>query len=317
MQVTPDQNTLGILHPEQGLRRFSLERTPPPGPEGFHSGSSLALVVDWFWCVRWNLPDGEVHAQQVLPHPNVNLALGTTGAEVAGIGTRVDTRTLRGGGVVVAAKFTPGGFTAVCPVPPASLVDQLLPLTALFPDAGSFIDSVNDLLEVDDVDGARTQLMAFLEEHLVLDDKRQADLRRLHEGLRVLHREETLTRVDQLAARMGLSVRGLQRLFAELVGLPAKTVLQRARLQDVAEHLKRGDDVRLADLAVELGYADQSHLHRDFADCFGQTPAAYLRQCREARESAAAAASPAMGTALLTAMATAAATAATATTSQD
>ena len=279
MQVTPDHNTLGILHPEQGLRRFSLERTPPTGPEE----ASLALVVDWFWCVRWNLPDGEVHAQQVLPHPSVNLALGTTGAEIAGIGTRVDTRTLRGRGVVVAAKFTPGGFTAVCPVPPATLVDQLVPLTTLFPDAGSFIDIVNDFLEVDDVDGARTQLKAFLEAHLVLDDKRQADLRRLHEGLRVLHQEETLTRVDQLAARMGLSVRSLQRLFLHLVGVPAKTILQRARLQDVAEHLQRGESVGLAQLAAQLDYADQSHLQRDFLRCFGESPAAYRRRCEATR----------------------------------
>ncbi|KAA0075682.1 AraC family transcriptional regulator [Paraburkholderia sp. T12-10] len=56
-----------------------------------------------------------------------------------------------------------------------------------------------------------------------------------------------------------------------------KWVIRRYRLQEVAQRLTTGHNVKLADLAAELGYFDQAHLARDFTRLFGCSPSNYRR----------------------------------------
>jgi transcriptional regulator GlxA family with amidase domain len=90
------------------------------------------------------------------------------------------------------------------------------------------------------------------------------------------------TRAAELAERAGMSLRALQRLFAEYVGVPPKWVIARFRLQEAAYRLARGESLNLAALATELGYFDQAHLTRAFTRLVGQSPAEYqLSQAAE------------------------------------
>jgi AraC-like DNA-binding protein len=86
--------------------------------------------------------------------------------------------------------------------------------------------------------------------------------------------------VDAVAAAAGLSVRTLQRLFAEHVGVSPKTVIRRYRIYEAAERARAGARVDWATLAPELGYSDQAHLVRDFTAAFGMPPERYARQER-------------------------------------
>jgi AraC-like DNA-binding protein len=52
-------------------------------------------------------------------------------------------------------------------------------------------------------------------------------------------------------------------------------VLRRYRLLEAAESVREGKPVSWAEIAADLGYADQAHLTRDFRAAIGQTPAAY------------------------------------------
>ncbi|MEU8607537.1 helix-turn-helix domain-containing protein [Actinoplanes sp. NPDC048791] len=90
--------------------------------------------------------------------------------------------------------------------------------------------------------------------------------------------EPQLTRVDALAARAGIGVRRLQRLFAEYVGLGPKWVIRRYRLHEVGERLASGVDIDWVRLAVELGYADQAHFVRDFTAMVGEPPTRYAER---------------------------------------
>ena len=76
-------------------------------------------------------------------------------------------------------------------------------------------------------------------------------------------------------AASGLSVRRLQRLFADYVGVSPKWVMRRARLHEAAERADSGEPVDWAALAVDLGYADQAHLTRDFTATIGVPPSRY------------------------------------------
>jgi AraC-like DNA-binding protein len=84
-----------------------------------------------------------------------------------------------------------------------------------------------------------------------------------------------LRRVGDLTAAFGLTERKLQRLFSEYVGVSPKWVMRRARLHEAALRASSGEAVDWATLARDLGYADQSHLTRDFTATIGTPPARY------------------------------------------
>jgi transcriptional regulator GlxA family with amidase domain len=78
--------------------------------------------------------------------------------------------------------------------------------------------------------------------------------------------------VGELAERLGLHARTLERRFVEHLGLPPKRLTRLVRLREVLGRLHRGGYGTLADLAHACGYADQAHMTRDFKDLTGRAP---------------------------------------------
>src|SRR5262249_30129054 len=89
--------------------------------------------------------------------------------------------------------------------------------------------------------------------------------------------DRSITRVEQLAREFHISVRGLQRLFSEYVGVSPKWVIQRSRLLEAVARGTAGTNVNWASLAADLGYADQAHLIRDFKRLVGRSPGNYAK----------------------------------------
>src|SRR5262249_1624732 len=87
-----------------------------------------------------------------------------------------------------------------------------------------------------------------------------------------------------VTARFGLSPRSLQRLFQRYVGVSPKWVLQRYRLHEAAARLAEGTSGTWAEVAVELGYFDQSPFIRDFTRAVGMTPVAYAAACARCQQ---------------------------------
>ena len=73
----------------------------------------------------------------------------------------------------------------------------------------------------------------------------------------------------------GYSARRFTALFADAVGLTPKLYSRINRLRGVVERVARSGVVSWAELAIEHGYYDQSHLTRDFREFSGVTPADY------------------------------------------
>lgn len=94
----------------------------------------------------------------------------------------------------------------------------------------------------------------------------------------LLTRPHPPNRVRDIADAVGCTVRQLQRRFRAEVGLTPKQIVQlhRARLAraHIAAHPERG----LADVAAELGFADQAQMTRLFARYCGTTPGRYRRR---------------------------------------
>ncbi len=82
--------------------------------------------------------------------------------------------------------------------------------------------------------------------------------------------------IGALAAELGCSRRHLSARFRDQVGLPPKAVARIMRFRRVLGLLGHDDGTRLAELAQDCGYYDQSHLNRDFRELAGTTPSAYV-----------------------------------------
>jgi AraC-like DNA-binding protein len=260
-----------MLDRQAGARAFRHGQLAPSG--------ALAPFVAHYWSVRWELEGRPPFTSSVLSHPAVHVAFQEGASGLFGVVRGRFTRTLEGRGRVFGVKFHPGAFRPFIPFPVAELTDRVRPLSALPGLEGEAAAALEAAVLAEEEDAGRAALVErWLLAHLPPPDPEAARARRLVE--RIL-REPALTRVEALVAtEPGLSLRSLQRLFREYVGVPPKWVLRRARLHEAAERLEGGAGGSLAALAVELGYFDQAHFTREFTAVVGRPPSAYARGAR-------------------------------------
>ncbi|MDR6711684.1 AraC-like DNA-binding protein [Pseudomonas hunanensis] len=83
--------------------------------------------------------------------------------------------------------------------------------------------------------------------------------------------------LEALAAAVNLSPFHFARVFRQATGLPPHAWLKQRRLTRARELLKK--NMAAADVAFALGFADQSHLNRQFKQAYGVTPGAYRSAC--------------------------------------
>ncbi len=88
-----------------------------------------------------------------------------------------------------------------------------------------------------------------------------------------------------LAEHVALSQRQLNTLFHREVGMAPKTIARLIRFSRarhmVAQHVALGHSMTLAQVAHTCGYADQSHLVRDFQQFTGRSPTQWLAEERQ------------------------------------
>lgn len=209
--------------------------------------ASAAYAVRWTWIPEWALAPGVESRQEVLPFPACNLVIDPEGAIAVGPPTRRSERILRGSGWAVGAMQDPAALADDRRAAAAAILVDWIADRVPAPAPGS--------------DGTLANRLAALVE------------------------EPTITRVDQLAERMHLSVRSLQRLAERFLGVSPLAMIRRRRLQEAAQLLREQPELRIADLATELGYADHAHFTGDFVAVLGRTPSDYRRAASNTEQS--------------------------------
>ena len=254
----------GVLHAGAAAARFTLSRCPPP--------DDLALFVDFCWVIRWDLRGRPPHEQQILPHPNVNLAFEASGPWVYGVDRRIFTRRLSAAGKALGIRFRPGGFRPFHARPIVGLNDRVVPAARVF---GPAADEAGTVVMAAGSDGE----MAAAAAGLLRSFGPAADpaVEQAAGLVKRITEDPGLQRVAQLAEMSGLSERKLQRLFSDYVGVSPKWVMRRARRHAAALRAEADGpaSVNRAALAADLGYADQAHLTRDFTATLGVPPTRY------------------------------------------
>ncbi|MCE7000145.1 helix-turn-helix domain-containing protein [Saccharothrix sp. S26] len=240
---------------ELAWRRHQRHEFHPPSPD-------LAAHVARYWVVEWTYD--RPYRQLVVPYPNVHLTFGDRGAVVSGVSSGHVVKELDGTGRVFGVAFRPGAFRPFLGAPVQSLTDRAVPAATIF----DHLPAHADLATVEDA----------LRRHLPEPDPRA---RQAVEVVDRIADDPLMTRVDVLAREVGGSVRQLQRLFAEHVGVGPKWVIRRYRLREVTERMAAGGAIDWAELAADLGYADQPHFVRDFTAMVGETPTKYADRYRD------------------------------------
>ncbi len=218
--------------------------------------------------VWWDLPPGKEERAETLPHPNVHLVFDGRETLVHGVPTRKFTRLIEGRQSVFGIKFRPGGFHGFLGRDVAELRDRSIQAREVFGEVS--VDLYESALRDAGTEAVKIRAAnRFLMEHLPARDPQAEWTGSLVD---LAQRDATIRKVADLGRIAGAGSRTLQRLFRQYVGVTPKWVIQRYRLHELVERLNRGAAMDWAATAAELGYADQSHLIRDFRAIVGRTP---------------------------------------------
>jgi AraC-like DNA-binding protein len=119
---------------------------------------------------------------------------------------------------------------------------------------------------------------------------RHADARYAPQAVRVEHRAVLQAKaflrahvsddvsLEELTHVTGLSPFYLVRVFKQQTGLPPHRYQTQLRVELAKQRLRAGADI--ATVALDVGFADQSHLTRKFKAVVGVTPGQYVRHAR-------------------------------------
>jgi AraC-like DNA-binding protein len=253
----------GVLDPQAEHQGWSFGR--------FHPSNDLADLIEHHWTVAWDLAGRLPDMQETLPHPSIHLVFESDQAWIHGVVTGRFARPLIGRGRVVAVKFRPGAFRPFLKASVSTLTDHVIPATEVF---GPSVTALARCLRGLEEDAAVALAEDLIRRHRPPEDSNVELAGRIAEGIA---RDRSALKVDDVARRWGLSVRTLQRLFREYVGVGPKWVIKRYRLHEAVERAA-APDVTWPDVARDLGYADQAHLIHDFTTIVGRSPATYARE---------------------------------------
>lgn len=173
----------------------------------------------------------------------------------------------------VAVSFYPHCVKALFGVDGFETVDAVIDLHNFFPRA--IIEQIISAKEM------QTRV-SILENFLLkrLSAVKTVDLRVLDFLQRSHH-----THYGRLLREYGISERQFERNFLQSVGFTPSFYKRVVRFENAFVKLQQNDYTSLSNLAYELGYADQSHMNRDFKQLSGTTPVTLVRRTELLRES--------------------------------
>jgi AraC-like DNA-binding protein len=248
----------------------------------------LDAVVECVWFLRAAGGHGGEALQRVLPDGCMELIvhLGEAFVSVSDAGTRtrqagsllvgmltrpIALQTPSGAIDTMGVRFRPGGAYAFVPGPVATLADGAVALDDLWGAEGPRL--VEQLHATGDDVAARVAIVArALTARLV----RAEHDRLVGFVVQSLVRSAGRASVSRVALAVGVTPRHLQRRFQERVGVSPKVLARILRFQNTLRYRTASTPVEWARVAVECGYADQSHLIREYAALAGETPASLL-----------------------------------------
>ncbi|TFW17038.1 DUF6597 domain-containing transcriptional factor [Duganella callida] len=232
---------------------------------------ALAPYVECLWAAR--APASHTH--RVLPDNCVDILWQDGGQPGFAVG-------MMSGAILVASehpvrtlavRFKPGMAGIFLATPLHALTDQRADIDLLW--GRSAADRLADALWTSDA--PERSRLAVIERELLRRLQAGAQVRAGHaalvqQALRALEGSGGELRIEVLAARLGVSRQHVAAQFREHVGLSPKLYARICRFRRAAMALKDAAAPDWAQLALDCGYFDQSHLIHDFQEFAGSAP---------------------------------------------
>ena len=168
----------------------------------------------------------------------------------------------------VGAFFRPARVAPFLRVPISDLTDRAVATDDVWGTAGSRLPSeLGELDEAARIDRLESVLLTHLARNR--QPARRLDVDRL--AASVIRRQGRVT-VDAMARAAGVSRQHLSREFRERIGVPPKLYTRLLRFQSALVYAGARERVDWARAAIDIGYADQSHMIAECRQFAGLTP---------------------------------------------
>ncbi|WMT38835.1 helix-turn-helix domain-containing protein [Paenibacillus sp. D2_2] len=263
--LNTNKPSMGVLNLQRGEQRFNLSRYP--------AAEALSYFVKHYWIVSWESRDEEPFMQHVVPNPCVNLVIEPGKTLIYAPSTQKFTYPIYGQGLVFGIKFKPGGFYPFLQHSVSSLLNHPLEVSAILDMNGPELE--HTILNLGDEQHSMVKAMnELLLSKLPSQDEQVLQINQI---IDFISGDRDVSKVDVVCDHFQIHIRKLQRLFDQYVGICPKWVIRLYRLQNAAEMMDRQAPIDLSQLAMELGYHDQSHFIKDFKAVVGCTPDEYRR----------------------------------------
>ncbi len=176
--------------------------------------------------------------------------------------------------------LTPAGSRALFGLPPGELAWRMVELDELLgPSAHRLVEQLRETdswdSRFDQVERALLRRWAAPPASAYTSKSPRAEV---DWAWRRLRETRGAVGVQELAAEVGWSRRHLTDRFTTEFGLAPKVTARVLRFEQAVARLRRRPGLRLADLAAELGYADQAHLTREWQAIAGCSPRQWIAE---------------------------------------
>lgn len=237
---------------------------------------ALTRWVASYWTIRatGTLPV----LNRVLPDGCVDVIVGLVDeprAHVVGAMRTAVVVPLAGAVDLFGIRFRPGAALPFLDAPLSGLTDRRVPLDDLWGGVGATLACAIS-------SATSTAERVALVERILLQrlpawaDDRRGDESLAAEAVRLMTEGRSAVRVNQLALALGVGERRLERAFHRSVGLTPKFLGRVLRFRRAVRAIERrcggGVPIAWSGVAFDAGYADQSHLIREFRQLAGVTP---------------------------------------------
>jgi AraC-like DNA-binding protein len=191
---------------------------------------------------------------------------------VSGLSSTFSDVTTQGEAGVVFVTFYPAGACHFFKFPLHDLEDKSIDMADV---AGNSIRETEEKLFEKHTPEERIEVIeAFLRDRF--NPVPQYDYDLIRAGVGLIHDQGGKISSLQLAGKLCVTPRSLERKFAEYVGKSPKQFIRLIRFEKIITDFSQYKNINLTGYAYQNGYFDQSHFIRDFKMLSGLTPREYL-----------------------------------------
>ncbi|GGD75582.1 AraC family transcriptional regulator [Emticicia aquatilis] len=174
---------------------------------------------------------------------------------------------------LIVVVFQPSGINQLLGIAAHQLRDKIIDIADIFGLNGLSLHEI--LLEQENLNAKLYTLNTFFRE--LAKQALLANHALIQASLHFIIKTKGLTTIGDLVKHTGYTERHIERLFSEVIGLSPKKFGNIIKLHNFLKLLKsKSKETNITHFCYESGYADQSHLIKEFRKYTGITPTQYL-----------------------------------------